>query len=324
MANMIPSKRPAPRRQITLQEPAPEFTKYLPYAAVAAVVLGLVVVISRGNDYSVHAAAVLATSGILGVGYGAWTHSHALPPGDALRTWVGAATILVIVGALVPLLMALYPPAPKGRVSLAHQGDSAVIHLHGAANTVVLIASGDFKPDVGNQVQARYKIIAAHHGVEEDCDGVFARTTTETAIGRRARGASGVSESRANRHVLRTLAGPGEYTLTLYRMAETLLPPLRVDVIVEPFSQWMLAVLFGALSVLAIGVDVALYRRGGEPALAALLLFPLAGVFYFHGHMTRATLPTDLIAAAVVGVLAGGLGGELIARGGRMLAGQGR
>src|SRR6201995_5067141 len=33
MANESAPKRPQPRRQIDIKEPAPEFTKYLPYAA---------------------------------------------------------------------------------------------------------------------------------------------------------------------------------------------------------------------------------------------------------------------------------------------------
>jgi hypothetical protein len=76
----------------------------------------------------------------------------------------------------------------------------------------------------------------------------------------------------------------------------------------------MLAALFGLLAVAVLWVDVKLSRRKIESAFAASMGVVLAATFYLHGHFTRATLPADLLAAALVGVLGGGVGGEILAR----------
>jgi hypothetical protein len=289
-------------------------SRYLPYVVMAALAGTLILVLIRSERFRPLAGALLGAAVFIGLGYAAWLHRHSLAPEDRLRHGVTVVTLLVVAGALAPFLYALFPPAPQARLHLAQAGDHQDVTIRGPANTVVLHASGSFRPDVGESVHTNYRLAVRHAGHEELVEGTFVRSSGTTSVRRGVRGGGSVSESKANRHVLDQLRGTGRYTITLEMVNDTLQPPMRVEVGGEPFSLLVLGLLFGLLAVVVLAVDVALARRGSEPAYAALMLLPLAAVFYLHGHLTRETLPENLLAAGIVGVLAGGLGGELLAR----------
>lgn len=310
---------PSSKRSVTNQraefEPPSELAKYLPYIAVAAVLGGLILTITRSQRYGVFAATALLALAMLGLGYVAWEHTTTLPEGDRLRPMLRAVTAAVLLSAVGPAAITLHPPAPQSVVQLARPGDRADVTVRGAAATVVLEAEGAFRPDVGIDAQAHYEISAQRGRASEQVRGVFQRTSEEGEQATRR-----VSAVVASRHVLSTIRGAGPLTLILDRLPESVQPPLRVVVRAEPFSQSMLATLFALLAVAVLWVDVKVSRRKIESAFAAAMGVVLASTFYLHGHFTRASLPSDMLAAGLVGVLGGGVGGEILARIARAVA----
>ncbi len=316
MAEPPPTKRPGPARPAAnIRPPPPPIVKVLPYASAALVVLGLVATMLKSRTYGVYAGAVLCVGAVLALAYAAWQHAITLTPGEPLRAVVRSLAVVVTLGALGPLGLTLRPPAPAGQVTLTRVGERASVTVTGSAASVFLQVSGAFKPDVGAEARARYTLTVQRAGAaEEDVEGDFERSAREGAAANAPPSPlGGDSESTANRHVLRT-TGPGVYAVILDRLNESLQPPLRVSVHAEPISQRLLLMLFAALAVAVLGVDVALRRRNIESAYAASLLVMLAGVYYLHGHFTPATMGPNLLAAGLVGVLGGGLGGEVLGR----------
>jgi len=287
----------------------------LPYVGVALVVLGLVATMLKSRTYGLYAGGVLLGAAVLGLAWAAWSHAITLTPGEPLRALVRGLSVVVALGALGPLGLTLRPPAPAGQLTLTRVGERASATVTGNAASVFLMVSGAFKPDVGAEARARYTLTVQREGAaEEDVEGDFERSAREGAAPNAPPSPlGGDSESTANRHVLRT-TGAGRYTVILDRLNESLQPPLRVSVHAEPISQRLLLVFFGLLAVAVLGVDVALRRRNIESAYAASLLVMLGGVYYLHGHFTPATIGPNLLAAGLVGVLGGGLGGEVLGR----------
>ncbi len=311
------SKRNGPPRTAEFEPPS-EASKYLPYVAVAGVLGGLVVTVAKSPHYAVYAATVLVGLAMLGLAYVAWDHTTTLPEGDRLRPGARAVTVAVLLATFAPTAISLFPPPPQSVVRFARPGDRVDVTVRGAAAAVVLEAEGAFMPEVGAEARAQFEFTVSRGSTNENVQGLFQRVAEES--GAPTRGARQVEATMASRHVLTSIRGPGPLTVMLDRLPESVQPPLRVMVRAEPFSQTMLAALFGLLAVAALWVDVKLSRRKIETAFAAALGVVLAATFYLHGHFTRASLPSDLLAAALVGVLGGGVGGEILARVARAVA----
>nr|MBK7064806.1 hypothetical protein [Deltaproteobacteria bacterium] len=309
MATPEPSSKRTPTRSKVEFEPPSELAKYLPYLAAAAGFGVLVLTVTRSARYGVYAATALLAIAFLGLAYVAWEHTATLPDGDRLRPMLRAVTVAVLLATVGPAAITLHPPAPQSVVQLTRPGDRAEVTVRGAAATVVLEAEGAFRPDVGTEAQAHYELTAARGSTEERVRGLFQRASEEGPAEARR-----VSATVASRHVLGTIHGAGPMTVILDRLPESVQPPLRVVVRAEPFSQKMLAALFALLAVAVLWVDVKVSRRKIESAYAASMGVVLASTFYLHGHFTRASLPSDLLAATLVGVLGGGVGGEILAR----------
>jgi hypothetical protein len=315
MATPEPSSKRTPTKPKVEFEPPSELAKYLPYLAAAAVFGGLVLTITRSARYGVYAATALLAAAMLGLGYVAWEHTATLPEGDRLRPMLRAVTAAVLLATVGPAAITLHPPPPQSVVQLSRPGDRAEVTVRGAAATVVLEAEGAFKPDVGTDAQAHYEVTAARGQTEETVRGVFQRRSEEGP-----RESRRVSATVASRHVLGSIHGPGAMTLILDRLPESVQPPLRVVVRAEPFSQTMLAALYALLALAVLWIDVKVSRRKIESAYAASMGVVLASTFYLHGHFTRATLPSDMLAATLVGVLGGGVGAEILGRIARAVA----
>ncbi len=307
-------KSPSVRKSAVVVPPRPAVYGYLPYVGVIGMVVALVLTIIKSPTHGLHAAAVLVGGIVLGLSYVAFQHTITLSPEQSrLRVAVYVVTVLVALGAIGPLALTLFPTAPAGTIALRTAGDSGTIDVVGRAAMVFLEASGRFKGDVGSEMRARYTLSVVRDRDEEIVEGSFERVVREQSIGRDSQGGSGSSDATASRHVLR-LRGAGRYRVALDRLPDTLDPPITVAVHAEPVPQSALIALFGALAMAALAVDVMLRRRGIESAYAAALLLLLAGTFYLHGHFTPANAAMDLLAAGLVGVFAGGVGGEVLAR----------
>lgn len=308
-------RRPAPKKVADISPPS-ALAGYAPWLGLGAVAVGLAVVVSKSAAWGAAAGAVLAAGVIVGLGWAAYQHVIAVPLGDGFRKAVAPATLAVVVPALVLVGYTLFPPAPAGAVALDRVGASGEVRVPAPAATLMLDAAGAFKPDVGTDAVARYVIAVTRDRSEELVEGEFTRHASSgvPATGARGQGSAITADATAARHTLAALRGGGTYRVALERVTDTVQLPIRVTVRAEPFAPWMLWAFFGALAALTLVVDAALARRGSESAFAAALGVVIAATLYLHAHYTRETLAVDLFAAALVGIFAGGVGGEVAAR----------
>jgi hypothetical protein len=318
MASEDTSKRtgPAgPKKKIEVMDPPSPLVKYLPYAAVALVVVSLVGVIARVPAYATLAAIALLSGGAMGLGYLAWQDTHAFPPeDDGFRKVVGAATVAVVVALLGTVYLTLHPPAPAGSVTLQRAGDSAAITVGGGGNNLVARVEGNFAPDVGASAQASYVVVLARGSDTEDLEGIFERSASENPVANGNTTAAMTGEVTARRHRLTKLHGPGRYTVTLDRTHENLRPPMRVSIHAEVLPPWMILLAFAVLAVLVLVVDAGIARRNIEPTYAPALLFAMVMALYLHRFHAGSNISEGLLASFLVGLLGGGLGGEVLAR----------
>lgn len=318
MASEDPSKRtgPAgPKKKIEVMDPPSPLVKYLPYVFVALVVVSLVGVIVRVPAYASLAAIALLSSGAIGLGYLAWQDTHAFPPeDDGFRKGVGAATAAVVLALLGTVYLTLHPAPPAGTVNLQRAGESGVITVGGAGDNLVVRVEGTFAPDVGASARASYVVVLARGSDTEDLEGSFERSASENPVATGNTPAAMSGEVTARRHRLTQLRGPGRYTVTLDRTHENLRPPLRVSIHAEVLPPWVFLLVFGALAVLVLVVDAGIARRNIEPTYAPALFFAMAMALYLQRFHSGSNVSEGLLASFLVGLLGGGLGGEVLAR----------
>lgn len=303
-----------PQKKVDVLVPPSDATKYLPYGLIAVVVIGLVATIIRSPTWAVHAAAGLLSLGALALGYVAYQDTHALPPEDGFRKVVGAATAAVLLALLATVGLTLFPSAPYGTVTLTRAGDSGAVTVSGAAANLFVETQGTFEADVGASAQAKYQLHVTRENADEDLEGTFERSAGQSPLAGGNMAAAASTEATASRHWLRSLRGPGRYVITLDRMPENLRPPMRAAIRGEPLAPWMFTLAMGLLALLVLVVDAGIARRGIEPTYAPALLLSLAVAYYFHGHYAGANVSEALFASFIVGLLGGGLGGEVLAR----------
>lgn len=308
-------RRPPPKKVADIAPPS-ALANYAPYLVLGALALGLAVVVTRSPAYGVFAGAALVLGVFAGLGWVAYQHILAVPLGDGFRRALAPTTLAVVVPALALAGYTLFPPRPVGTVSLDRVGASAELRVGPSAATVLLDVAGAFKPDVGTDALARYVVSVSRARTEELVEGEFTRRASGgvPATGARGEGSALTADATAGRHTLGTLRGEGGYRIALERVNDTVQLPLRVTLRAEPFAPWMLWTLFGLLGALVLVVDAGLARRGSESAYAAALGVVLAASLHLHAHYTPETLAVDLFAAGLVGVFAGGIGAEVLAR----------
>lgn len=317
MANEPAPKTTGPRgpqKKLDQLEPPSDATKYVPYAAAAVVVISLIATIIRSPAYSVYAATGLLALGALGLGYLAYQDTHSLPPEDGFRKAVAAATAATLLALVATVAMTFFPSAPYGSVTLARAGDSGVVTVGSSGSNLFIETRGTFEADVGPSAQAKYELHVTREGAEEELEGTFERSAGQSPLAGGNMAAAAATEATASRHWLKTLRGGGRYTVTLDRMPDNLRPPMRVTLRGEPVPPLVFTGLFVALALLVLVVDAGIARRGIEPTYAPALLLSLAVVYYLHGHYAGANVSEAMFASFLVGLLGGGLGGEVLAR----------
>lgn len=294
--------------------PPSDATKYLPYALIAVVLIGLIATIIRSPTWAVHAAGGLLALGALALGYVAYQDTHALPPDDGFRKVVGAATAAVMAALLATVAITLFPAAPYGTVTLSRAGDAGPVMVSGNAANLFVETRGTFEADVGPSAQAKYQLHVTRDGSDEDLEGTFERSAGQSPLAGGNMAAAASTEATASRHWLKSLRGAGRYVITLDRMPDNLRPPIRASIRGEPLAPWMFTLAFALIAVLVLVIDAGIARRGIEPTYAPALLLSLAVAYYFHGHYAGANVSEALFASFLVGLLGGGLGGEVLAR----------
>jgi len=312
---MADAPKPAPtKKKVVDLAPPSDAARFAPYALLIAAVGGLVYALTKVPSLAVPAAAVLSAAVILGLAWVAWQHVIAVAPDDGFRKAIAPATLAAVLPALALTAYTLFPPAPAGVVVLDRAGASGEVRVQGAAATVIVDAAAAFKADVGSDAVARYAINLARGGQDELLEGTFTRRSGGSVPAAGTRGTVGTVDATAERHVTQSLRGAGTYRVSLERVPDSVQLPVRVTVRSDFFAPWMLYALYGFLAALCLVVDAGLAKRGSESAFAASLCVVLAATLYLHGHCTREMLPTDLFAAGLFGIFAGGLGGEVAAR----------
>jgi hypothetical protein len=276
--------------------------KIAPYAVAAALVVGLVFLV-RNPRYAALGAIGIGVVVLVTMGYVAFSYRESLPPGDRLRVAAPLVAAATLLAAGVPYAYTVFPPAPRGVVTLGAPGESGTVDVRGTSASVWLTVHGRFVPTATGTADY-FLTVTREGGRAERIEGRF-----NTVAGREP----------VERHVLEQ-RGPGRFTVRLENASQAVAMPLRVDVSARPFSTLLLSLAFAAFAAAAVAIDVMLWRRGIEPSYAAALMFPLVAVLYFQRKPASDTLAADLLAAGVIGVLAGGFGGEILARVGRMVA----
>lgn len=307
---MPPSERPAPRpglhrpTAVVTKIPwsGPPLGKFAPYVVAALVTAVPVLVLIRLPRYAQYGAIGLVGLLALGCGWLAMSARSSLAPGDGLRKMLPLVTVIALAAAVVPFAYAIFPPAPSGEVRLTAIGDSAAIELTGTAGTTWITVSGRFVPRATGATN--YFVTVAHGGRTDRVDGAF-------------RPHAGAPAPEI--HVL-SMRGPGRYTVRLEQVSAAIAMPLSVSLSAKPFSTLILLLLFGSITVAVLAVDTMLFRRGIEPAVAASLMLPMIAAMYFQRNPMSTELGPDLLAAGVIGLIGGGIGGELLGRIARAVA----
>lgn len=309
---MPPPERPAPRtgpRRATVNpakipSSGPPIGKIAPYVAMAIAVIGPLYVLLKMPKYASHGAMAITAVVAVGCAWLALTARPSVKPGDNLRTLLPIVALMSTAAALVPFAYTIYPPAPRGEVRLSNDGDSGHVRVDGMSSTLWLTVSGSFVPNATGA--ANYFLTITHDGRTERVDG----TLHPHAGG-----------PLPERHVL-AMRGNGDYTIRLEERSSSVAAPIVVGLSAKPFSTILLIMLYASLAIAILAVDVMIFRRGIEPAFAASLLLPIVAAVYFQRSPGTNTLAPDLLAAGVIGLLGGGIGGEILARGARSLMGK--
>lgn len=276
----------------------PRLGPLVPYviAVLAAAVLIYVLVKEPAHAEIAALALGLGVMGLLG--WFAAGHRLGLAPDDGLRRLLPALSVIAIAAAAVPYAYTLRPPPPQAEALLRAEGESVTMSVRGPANAVWLTVRGRIAPNASGE--ANYLLAVSREG-----------GATERVEGTLHPHPGGAPPQR---HMLEA-HGAGRYTVRLEAAGIATAMPLRVSLSAKPFSTTLLALVYGAIAAVVIAADVLLRKRGLEPTFAAALCLPLATVLYFQRRPAAPeTLATDLLAAAIVGALAGGMGAELVSR----------
>jgi hypothetical protein len=304
MTDRPPPKRTARRVQSAPPKikTGPNLSKVLPYA-VAVVVIGVLVLLIRTPRFTSIGAFLAGLAVMAGLSYVGMSYRESLPPSDRLRVLLPIVTIATMLAAAIPFGYTIFPPRPRGVVSLAHPNDAHVVEVNGTNASIWLSVHGRFAPGTTLTENANYFLtVRKDDGASEHVSG---------SIHPHAGG------PLPEMHAL-ALRGPGHITVQLDQSSPNVAMPLTVDVNAKPFSTLMLIFLYAAFAAAAVAIDAMLWRRGVEPSFAGAMLVPLVAVAYFQRHPVSSSMPMDLLAAAVIGALGGGLGGEILARVGRL------
>ncbi len=272
----------------------PNLKKWAPYIA-AALTVAIVALLVRTPKY----AAPGALSGALIVcallGWAAAGHRISLALDDGLRKLIVPATLGVVLACAAPIVWAVYPPAPKGTVALREVGQSTTVELGSSVDLWVTIQGQIDRNATGN---ADFSVAVTNAAQRDDVRG-------------RLRPQDGGLIERRNL----AIHGPGALRFELRGISSALTPPLSLTVHARPVPRLWMGLLAALLVLITVAIDAALRNRGMEPAYAAALCPIIVGMMYLQLKPVGGDdIPTDVLAAGLLGLLIGGLGGEGLGR----------
>ncbi|MBL8679589.1 MAG: hypothetical protein JNK05_10505 [Myxococcales bacterium] len=294
-------KRNVPTGSSNVQiQTGPNLKKWAPWigAALTVAVVALLVQTPRFALPGTLAGALIVCGLIA---YSCAGYRIMLPPDDPLRPVIAPASVGIVIAAAIPLAWTISPPAPRGTAELREVGQVVSIDLGSGVDLWAQIAAQQAPNVPGN---ADFTVQASAGAQRERIAG-------------RLHAQSGQLVERRNL----TIQGPGAVRFELVGMSSSIAAPLRIIVNARPVPRVWLVALFSLLALAVVAIDVALFRRGIEPSFAAAMCIPLVATIYLQFRPVGGDeLPTDVLAAGAIGAIAGGLGGELLARIGRSIA----
>jgi hypothetical protein len=295
------SGRKAPLAPAKIPNTGPNYKKLAPYA-VTAVIVAVLIGLVRSSRYGTHG--MFATGCVL-IGLFAYmglSSREAIASDDGLRKLMIPSALAVVVATVIPLFYTVYPPSARAISQLSQAGDTQTLDLQSGIDCWAAISAQVRANTPGH---ADYSLEFTKQGVTERIAG-------------RLHPAPG-TRSAIERQELRAIQGPGVVTVQMRGISAAIEAPLQVALYVRPVPATWLAAAYALLFLLAVIIDVGLYKRGTEPSFASAMAIPLLGVGFLQFRVLGESLGPDLLAALAVGVIAGGLGGEGAARLGRLV-----
>jgi hypothetical protein len=272
----------------------PNLKKWAPYI-LAALTIAIVAALVQTPTFAAAGTLVGALIVCALLGFAAAGHRIQLKSDDGLRRLIVPVTVAIVLPCAMAMIWTVYPPAAKGTVELREVGQHAAVDLQGGIDLWATIQGQVDRNATGN---ADFSIALTNGAQREDL-----------------RGRLHVQDNGLIEHRNLSIRGPGTLHFELRGMASALTPPLRVTIHARPIPRLYMGVIAFLLACIAIAIDAALRNRGIEPAYAAALCPLIVAMMYLQLRpVAGAGLPTDFLAAGLLGLLIGGLGGEGMGR----------
>jgi hypothetical protein len=219
--------------------------------------------------------------------------------------------------AIYPFYRTVDPGTPVFITQLAPHAPAVTVPLHGQAGRYSVIVEGHFVPVEGRTNRtATYSIALGHDGTTDRVlQGTFSQTwgTQRIGAGRRS---SLVETMHQTTQVRETFDNPEarDVTLQLTSVSPGVRDGLEVRVYAEPLPPWLLIVLSVMAVAGAIVVDAWRPEGANEGLMTTLTVatFVSIGVFRVSAPVTPGF--SQLAVAALMGTLAGALGGSVLWR----------
>jgi hypothetical protein len=216
-----------------------------------------------------------------------------------------------------PFYRALNPGEPAFSAELQRNSGPVTLPLQGKPGRYSLLVQGHFPPAEGKQNRtATYRLTVGHEGVAEQVlEGTFHQEWRSQRIGA-GRRSSLVPVMTQSTQVLNSIDDPDgrDLILTLTDLSAGLSDTLTVKLYAERVTRLVLV----GLGVLAVAGAVLIdaYRPAGasEGLMGTLTLATLVSIVVFRTSSTVAPGFPQFVVAALVGTLAGALGGSLLWR----------
>ncbi len=300
-----PTGRRAPVAPTSIPNTGPNWKKIAPYA-VTGLIVAILVGLVRSSRYGSHGSLAIGFVFIALLAYMALGSRESLAKDDGLRKALVASVLAVVVATAVPLFYTVFPPAPRAVTTLSQVGEVQSLDVQTGI-------------DCWTAITAQLAANATGHGdfsIEFSKVGAGPTVTERVSARLRPQPGGGMLTERIELHAVN---GPGVIRAELRGISSAVQAPLRVSIFVRPIPALWLAAAYALLFLLSIVVDVGLFKRGSDPSFATAMGIPLVAVGFLQFRVVGGeSLGTDLLAALAVGVIAGGLGGEGLARLGRM------
>jgi hypothetical protein len=257
----------------------------------------------------------LALIGLLFYGLRGFTEE---PIGAALGTVLLAFAVLWSATTFYPFYRARNPGTPVFSAKLVRNGAPVTLPLHGKPGRYSLIVGGHFLPVEGRQNRtATYRIDLGRESgtTERVLEGAFSEEWRSQRIGT-GRRSSLVPVKSQTTQVLTAIDDPDghDLTLRLTELSPAVGDAVSIDVYGEAVPQAVLIAL-GILSVLgAVVIDAYRPKGAGQGLMGTVTIATFVAIVVFRISTAAAPGFPQLVVAALVGTLAGAIGGSLLWR----------